>query len=88
MVKLMAPSEKERVMNGIVPGIWLVYERLAPLAFPKRDDLHYFRIETEGDSHDSWLLVEQERAALILNPMDELADARFELYVEKPRRHG
>lgn len=87
-VKLMAQSEKQRVMDGMVPGITLSYERLAPLAFPKRDDLHYFRIDTEGESRDSWLLVEQERAALIVNPLDELTEARFELYVEKPRRHG
>ncbi|MCC7011423.1 MAG: type VI secretion system baseplate subunit TssK [Planctomycetes bacterium] len=87
-VKLMAASEKQRVMDGMVPGISLAYERVAPLAFPKRDDLHYFRIETEGDSHASWTQVERERAALILNPLDELSDARFELYVEKQRRHG
>jgi type VI secretion system protein ImpJ len=87
-VKLLAVSEKQRVMDGVVPGIGLLHERLAPLAFPKRDDLHYFRIDMEGESHDSWVLVERERAALILNPLDELADARFELYVEKARRHG
>lgn len=86
-VKLMAPSEKQRVMDSVVPGIALTFERLPPLAFPKRDDLHYFRIDTEGESHRSWLAVEAERAALVLNPLDELSQARFELYVEKPRRH-
>jgi type VI secretion system protein ImpJ len=85
-VKLMAPSERQRVMDSVVPGIAIRHERHPPLAFPRRDDLHYFRIETDGDSHGSWRLVEQEKAALVLNPLDELAEARFELYVEKPRR--
>jgi len=87
-VKLLAPSEKQRVIDGMIPGIALVHERVAPLAFPKREDLHFFRIETEGESRDSWLLVERERAALIVNPLDDLVDARFEFYVERARRHG
>lgn len=87
-IKLLAPSEKQRVIDGMIPGISLVHERVPPLAFPKREDLHYFRISTEGESRNSWLSIERERSALIVNPLDDLVDARFEFYVEKPRRHG
>lgn len=87
-LKLLAPSESDRVLNGALPGIPLRYERQPPLAFPKRDDLHYFRIETEGAARDSWMRVQDERAALLLNPLEELSQARFEFYVEKARRHG
>jgi type VI secretion system protein ImpJ len=39
-LKLIAPSEEDRVLSGVIPGIALAHDRIAPLAFPKRADLH------------------------------------------------
>ncbi|HUR26692.1 MAG TPA: type VI secretion system baseplate subunit TssK, partial [Planctomycetota bacterium] len=51
-VKLIPPGDADRVIQGVVPGIELEHERSAPTSFPKRDDLHFFRVATEGRSRD------------------------------------
>ena len=80
-VKLLAESDLDRVLQGVVPGIRLEHARTPPLAFPKRADLHFFRIETEGASRDAWLKIAEAHAAVLLTALGAL-DARFHLYVE------
>jgi type VI secretion system protein ImpJ len=81
-VKLIAPSDIERVLQGVVPGIQLAFQRIAPLAFPKRPDLHFFRIETEGPSRDAWLRCAEDRSAVILSALGAFEDVAFHVYVE------
>jgi type VI secretion system protein ImpJ len=81
-VKLIAPSDVDRVLSGVIPGIGLAFERIPPLAFPKRTDLHFFRIQTEGSSRDSWLRVLKARAAVLLSALGALGDVKLHLYVE------
>jgi type VI secretion system protein ImpJ len=80
-VKLLAEGDLERVLQGVVPGVLLEPVRTAPLAFPKRPDLHYFRISTEGASRDGWLAIEKSGAAVLLTALGGLG-AKFQLYVE------
>ena len=81
-VKLVAASDMERVLQGVVPGIGLSHERTPPLACPRRPDLHFFRIETEGASREAWLQVVESRAAVILSALGSLGDVGYRLYVE------
>ncbi|MCC6785655.1 MAG: type VI secretion system baseplate subunit TssK [Planctomycetes bacterium] len=80
-VKLLAESDLERVLQGVVPGVHLEHVRTPPLAFPKRPDLHFFRIDTEGTSRDPWLKIVEAGTAVILTALGGLG-ARFHLYVE------
>lgn len=81
-LKLIAPSEIDRVLGGVVPGIGLTFDRIPPLAFPKRANLHFFRIQTEGGSRDSWLRVLKARSAVALSALAALGDVKLHLYVE------
>jgi type VI secretion system protein ImpJ len=81
-LKLLAPADVERVLSGVIPGIALGYDRVPPLAFPKRAELHYFRIQTEGASRDSWLRVLKAREAVLLSALAALGEVKFHLYVE------
>lgn len=83
-VKLLAEQDIERVLQGVMPGIELRHERVPPLSFPKRDTLHYFAIETEGESRDQWLRILQSRSAQVLSAMGSPDDVSFHFYVEFP----
>ena len=78
-LKLVAPQDVDRVLKGVVSGIELAHVRNAPLSFPKRADMHYFRIEGEGGSRGEWLNVTQTRRATVLSV---LPDANYYFYVE------
>jgi predicted component of type VI protein secretion system len=82
-VKLLPEKDIERVLQGVIPGIELRHERVAPLSFPKRDTLHYFAIETEGASRDSWLRILKSRSAVILSALGS-DEVTFHFYVEFP----
>lgn len=81
-LKLTAPADVDRVLGMVVPGIGLTFDRIPPLAFPKLPNLHFFRIQTEGPSRESWLRVLQARSAVVLSALTSLGDVRFHLYVE------
>lgn len=81
-VKLLSEADIDRVLQGVVPGIGLQHLRTAPMAFPKRPDLHFFRIETEGDSRDAWLNVREAGAAILLSALGGEGDVTFHMYVE------
>jgi type VI secretion system protein ImpJ len=81
-VKLIAPSAIERVLQGVVPGIPFTHQRIPPLAFPKRPDLHFFRIETEGPSRDAWLKCAEDRSAVILSALGAFEEVAFHVFVE------
>jgi type VI secretion system protein ImpJ len=81
-VKLVAACDMERVLQGVVPGIGLSFERTPPLAFPRRPDLHFFRIETEGASREAWLKILETRSVVILSALGSLGDVNYHLYVE------
>lgn len=83
-VKLLAEEDLDRVLQGVVPGIGLTHVRTPPLAFPKRPDLHYFRIATEGDSRGAWLRVRAAHSAVLLTALGGLG-AEFHFYVELRR---
>ncbi len=80
-VKLVAESDLERVLQGVVPGVELEHVRTPPLAFPKRSDLHYFRLDMEGESRARWKQIEQSRKAVLLTALRAMG-AWFHLYVE------
>jgi type VI secretion system protein ImpJ len=80
-VKLLAEADLDRVLQGVVPGIGLEYVRTPPLAFPKRPDLHFFRVSNEGDSRAGWLKVLAVRSAVLLTALGGLG-AEFHFYVE------
>jgi len=80
-VKLLAEADLERVLQGVVPGIPLEHARTPPLAFPKRPDLHFFRIGTEGPSREAWLRIAEAHRAVLLTALGGLG-ASFHLYVE------
>ncbi|MFO1052664.1 MAG: type VI secretion system baseplate subunit TssK [Planctomycetota bacterium] len=79
--KLLAEADLEKVLTGVIPGVQLDYVRTAPLAFPKRPDLHFFRVQTEGASREGWLKIEQAGTAVILTALGGIG-ARFHFYVE------
>lgn len=82
-VKLLAPSDLENVLQGVLPGVALTPVRIPPLAFPKRPDLHFFRIDTEGASRELWLHVAAGRRAMLLSALGAVAEGvEFGLYVE------
>jgi type VI secretion system protein ImpJ len=83
-VKLIPPSDAERVIQGVVPGIELQHERNAPTSFPKRDDLHYFRVVTEGKSREAWLRLLESRKGMLLSALGSLGEVRYHFYVELP----
>jgi type VI secretion system protein ImpJ len=80
-VKLLAEGDLERVLQGVVPGVLLEPVRTPPLAFPKRADLHYFRVVSEGASREGWLKIETSGTAVLLTALGGLG-AKFHLYVE------
>jgi len=80
-VKLLAEADLDRVLQGVVPGIGLEYVRTPPLAFPKRPDLHFFRVSNEGESRASWLKVMSVHSAVLLTALGGLG-AEFHFYVE------
>ncbi|MFT4543032.1 MAG: type VI secretion system protein ImpJ [Planctomycetota bacterium] len=84
-VRLVPTGDIERVLQGVVPGIELQYERRTPLSFPKKDALHYFKIETEGTHRASWVKIMEERSAVILSTLGTLGEVNFHLYVELGR---
>lgn len=84
-VRLVPAGDIERVLQGVVPGIGLEFERRCPLSFPKKPELHYFKIETEGKSRNAWVKVMEERSAVILSTLGTLGDVKFHLYVEMGR---
>ena len=81
-VRLVPSGDVERVLQGVVPGINLAPQRMPPLAFPKRDGLTYFRIETEGASRESWLRAIEGRSAVLIAALPGVSDPRFSLFVE------
>jgi len=81
-VKLISPDDVNNVLMGVIPGIEITHERMPPLSFPKRGNLHFFRILTEGESRDPWLRVLQSRSAVLLSTLGSLGDVGFHLYVE------
>jgi predicted component of type VI protein secretion system len=81
-VKLVSGADIERVLQGVVPGIALTFERMPPTSFPKRPDLHFFFIETEGNSRETWLNVMSARSAVLLSTLGFLGDIQYHLYVE------
>ena len=81
-VKLLAPDDLEHVLQGVLPGVELAPVRIPPASFPKRSDLHFFRINTEGASRDLWLNVVQARKAMVLSALGEMGSVGYGLYVE------
>ncbi|MCA8975301.1 MAG: type VI secretion system baseplate subunit TssK [Planctomycetes bacterium] len=81
-VKLLAPDDLDRVLQGVLPGVGLEPLRLAPTSFPKRPNLHFFRISTEGESRDYWLNVVRARKAMVLSALGELGKISYGIYVE------
>lgn len=81
-VKLLAPEDLESVLQGVLPGVELEPVRLAPTSFPKRANLHYFRINTEGESRDYWLHVVKARKAMVLSALGDLGKVAYGMYVE------
>ena len=81
-VKLISEADLDRVLQGVVPGIGLTYLRTPPMAFPKRPDLHFFRIETEGSSRDAWLNVLESKTAVLLSALGGESGIAYHMYVE------
>ena len=83
-LKLIPPADADRVIQGVVPGIELEHERNAPTSFPKRDDLHYFRVITEGRSRDAWVRLLESRRGMLLSALGAMGEVRYHFYVELP----
>ncbi len=83
-VKLIPPEDADRVIQGVVPGIELEHERDAPTAFPKRENLHFFRVVTEGKSREAWLRLLEARQGMLLSALGALGEVRYHFYVELP----
>lgn len=81
-VKLLAPEDLESVLQGVLPGVALDPVRLPPTSFPKRKGLHFFRINTEGESREYWLHVIQARKAMVMSALAGIGDVAFDIYVE------
>lgn len=81
-VKLLAPGDLQSVLEGVLPGVELEPVRIPPTSFPKRTGLHYFRVNTEGDSRELWLRVIQSKKAMVLSALGGLGTVGFALYVE------
>ncbi len=81
-VKMLAESDLENVLQGVLPGIGLESVRIAPPSFPKREGLHYFRVETEGASRDLWLRVLADRKVVILSALGAIEEVKCGIYVE------
>ncbi len=82
-VKLLPEGDIERVLQGVMPGIELRQERIAPLSFPKMENMHYFAVEVEGEGREAWLGILKSRSAVVLSAIspDEIS---FQLFVEFP----
>jgi type VI secretion system protein ImpJ len=80
-LKLLAESDLERVLQGVVPGVQLDHVRTPPLAFPKRANLHFFGVQMDGPSAAGWKKIEDAREAVLLTALGGLG-ASFHLYVE------
>ncbi len=81
-VKLLAPDDLEHVLQGVLPGVELSAVRIPPTAFPKRADLHFFRINTEGASRELWMNIVRARKAMVLSALGEAGSVAYGIYVE------
>jgi type VI secretion system protein ImpJ len=81
-VKLISREQLEHVLTGVIPGIEVKYNKNPPLAFPKRPDLHFFEVLTEGPSRDAWVAVQKSKTALILSTLGTIAEVQYHFYVE------
>ena len=82
-VKLLAPDDLEIVLQGVLPGVELTPIRVPPLSFPKRPDLHFFRVETEGVSRDLWSHVLESCQVMVISALGAaVTDVAYALYVE------
>jgi len=80
--KLLAPVDLESVLQGVLPGVRLDPVRLPPTAFPKRPGLHFFRVDTEGESRQYWLHVAEAGRALVLSALGGLGVTDYAMFVE------
>lgn len=84
-VKLVSPADMEKVIRNVLSGIELDYVRHAPISFPSRSGLHYFKIGTEGASRDQWLRILEQGKGVVLSTLSAVGkDAKFQMYVELP----
>jgi type VI secretion system protein ImpJ len=84
-VKLVSPGDMEKVIRNVLNGIELEYVRRAPIAFPSRSGMHYFKIGTEGASRDQWLSILDQGKAVVLSTLSAVGKAaKFQMYVELP----
>ena len=81
-VKLLATRHLDRVLQGVVPGIRLDHVRTPPTSFPKRAGLHFFSIDTDGDSRESWAAILEDQRATVLSTLGGDGEIGFHLYVE------
>ena len=81
-VKLLSRDHLERVLRGVIPGIGLKHTRNPPLAFPKRPDLHFFKVESEGKAREAWIEVERSKSAMVLSTLGAVAEVHYYFYVE------
>lgn len=84
-LKLVSKEDLPHVLQGVVPGIGLAYLQNPPLAFPKRPELHFFRVEMEGPSRKGWLKVLSAKTAMLLSTLGAVGDVRYHFYVELRR---
>lgn len=82
-VKILAAGDVESFLTGVVPGIELVHERVAPVALPAAGGRLYFRIEREGASRDAWLRAERQKKLALLTFLSSIGPVSFRLYVEQ-----
>ncbi len=81
LIKVGAPTDEERMLTTTTSIIQLTHERVPPVAFPRRDNLHYFRIQSEGGSREGWLRVSKARS-IALTDFTAWEDVKYHLYVE------
>ncbi len=83
LLKVGAPTDEERMLTTTTPIIQLAHERVPPVAFPRRENLHYFRIHSEAGSREGWLRVAKARS-IVLTDFTAWDGIKFHLYVETP----
>jgi type VI secretion system protein ImpJ len=81
-VKLLAPDDLETVLQGVLPGVGLEPVRVPPISFPKRPDLHFFAIETEGASRELWTHVLDSRRLMVISALGAVEQVDYAIYVE------
>ncbi|MBL8840994.1 MAG: type VI secretion system baseplate subunit TssK [Planctomycetes bacterium] len=81
-VKLIGAGDVESFLTGVVPGIELVHEKVAPVAFPASAERHWFRIEREGASREAFLRALGQKRLALLTFLQSIGGARFRLFVE------